>query len=90
MAAPLVLLIAACDHSDLRGHWSDSKDGNTYLVVADANCVSCPMLVDGKLWKYGVGVAGRIAPGSHKIENPGEIMFNVPAGTVYRFDYWGP
>jgi hypothetical protein len=80
----------SCRHSDLRGSWSKSEDGFTYLVVAEKNCDDCPMLVDGRRWKYAVGEAGRIDPGTHRIENPGEIEFTVPAGTIYRFKYWGP
>lgn len=86
------LAIAGCGpkQSDLRGSWSKSTDGHSYLVVAQKDCESCSILVDGKPWKYAVGKAGRIDPGTHTIQNPSEITFNIPAGTVYRFDYWGP
>lgn len=97
MRHPLLILGAICfiagcgpRQSDLRGSWSKSKDGYTYLVVTKKDCKSCPIFVDGKQWKHAVGEPGRIAPGTHKIENPSEIDFNIPAGTVYKFDYWGP
>jgi len=86
-----ILLMAGCWNSDLRGTWSKSNDGNTYLVVAENNCKKCPLIVDGKPWNHPVGEAGRIDPGHHKIgENGGEIWFDVPSGRVYRFNYWGP
>ena len=89
--AAICALIGGCGHSDLRGSWSNSKDGYTYLIVADNDCENCPLVVDGKPWRYKVGEAGRVDPGLHKLgENGGEITFNVPARTVYRFTYWGP
>jgi hypothetical protein len=46
--------------------------------------------VDGELWPHAVDVAVEVAPGSHTISCGGDISFEIPAGTVFRFDYWGP
>ena len=85
------MMVVGCGHSDLRGSWSKSKDGNTYLLVAENDCDNCPVVVDGKLWVHRIGEAGRIDPGPHKIgKNGGEMTFHVPSGNVYSFKYWGP
>lgn len=81
----------ACSRRDLRGTISSSKDGKTYLVIADDNGGHCgPMKVDGKIWPHAIGEAGRIEPGDHSIECGAEMGINVPPGVVYTFDYWGP
>lgn len=80
-----------CGHSDLRGTGSKSKDGNTYLIVVENDCDSCPLIVDGSPWKYAIGTPGKVTPGKHTIgSNGGEIFFNIPDGSVYKFNYWGP
>ncbi|UHQ20652.1 hypothetical protein LVB87_05785 [Lysobacter sp. KIS68-7] len=89
--ASMALLITACSDGDLRGSSERSKDGGTYLVVADDNGGQCgPLLVDGKPWGYRIGEPGPIAPGVHQIFCGVGSAFDVKSGTVYRFDYWGP
>jgi hypothetical protein len=39
-------------------------DGYTYLAVMDDNSGKCgPIKVDGKVWPFSIGQAGRIEPG---------------------------
>jgi hypothetical protein len=84
-------LVAGCDDGELRGHVSRSNDGKTYLAVVDDNGGKCgPLLVDGKAWKHAIGQRAEIAPGPHHISCGIEVAFEIPAGSVYAFDYWGP
>ncbi|MBV9072753.1 MAG: hypothetical protein JOZ10_03895 [Acidobacteria bacterium] len=83
----------ACERTprDLRGSYTGSRDGKSYLIVADDNGGGCgPIEVDGKIWAYAKGTPGPIGPGWHHIKCGEEIEFRVPAGVVYSFDYWGP
>lgn len=85
----LVGLIGCGGH--LRGKVSPSPDGKTYLAVVDDNGGGCgPIRVDGEVWPHPIGQAGLIAPGEHRIECGGEIVFTIPPGVVFQFDYWGP
>lgn len=85
------LLLCNCDDGHLRGSASPSKDGKTYLAVVDNNGGKCgPLLVDGQAWNFKIGEPGPIAPGVHTIDCGGTIEFEVPAGVVFSFDYWGP
>lgn len=92
----VVLLLAgllgiACRHGDLRGSYSASRDGKTYLAVADDNGGHCgPLKVDGKIWAHPIGEAAPIEPGTHTISCGEEIGFEIPPGVVYKFNYWGP
>jgi hypothetical protein len=80
-----------CGDRQLRGTVESSADGKTYLAVAnDSNGACRPIYVDGELWPHAVDVAVEVAPGSHTIGCGGDIVFEIPAGTVFRFDYWGP
>lgn len=89
-AASLVLCVA-CPHRQLRGSATPSLDGNTYLAVIDDNGGKCgPIKVDGKVWPFSIGQAGRVEPGSHMIECGGSIQFDIPKGALFKFDYWGP
>ena len=91
VVASIAFLIAACGDGDLRGASERSKDGGTYLVVADGNGGQCgPLLVDGKPWPYRIGEPGPIAPGAHQIFCGVGSAFDVKSGMVYTFDYWGP
>ena len=66
--AAAVVLCVACTNRPLRGTADKSQDGKTYLVVIDDNGGHCgPIKVDGKVWAYAVGQAGRIEPGLHTI-----------------------
>ena len=81
-----------CRQGDLRGTWSDSDDGGTYLSIDEPNG-SCRLHVDGQPWPHRIGEAGRVEPGSHEIHcgNP-DLVYRVEVqpGTTYRFNYWGP
>jgi hypothetical protein len=89
-AAALAVCVG-CNHSDLRGSTTPSKDGYTYLAVVDDNGGKCgPIKVDGKVWPYSIGQAGRVESGSHTIQCGGSIQFDIPKGVVFKFDYWGP
>jgi hypothetical protein len=91
LVALLVVAFWYYRHSDLRGHWKTSRDGETYLVFIDDTDDRCPLVVDGMRWTYAKGVAGRVSSGDHQVSLCGsEIGFNIKAGTVYTFDYWGP
>jgi hypothetical protein len=46
--------------------------------------------LDGELWPHAVDVAVEVTAGLHTIGCGGDIVFEIPAGTVFRFDYWGP
>ena len=84
-------LIGCAEGGYLRGSVVPSKDGKTYLSIVDDNGGGCgPILVDGKKWKYALHEPGPISPGIHTIDCGGEIEFEIPAGKVFSFDYWGP
>ena len=85
------LLCVACTHRQLRGSFTPSQDGKTYLAVMDDNGGHCgPIKVDGRVWPYSIGQAGPIEPGRHAIECGGDIQFDIPQGVLFNFDYWGP
>lgn len=87
----LLVVLAGCEDSYLRGDVAPSPDGKTYLTVVDDNGGACgPVLVDGDEWPHPIGERGEIEPGSHTIDCAGEIAFNVPDGVVFEFNYWGP
>ncbi len=84
-------LCAGCDDGHLRGEVSKSSDGRTYFGVIDNNGGQCgPLKVDGVLWPHPIGKVVPFEPGTHTISCGGEITFTVPAGVVFKFDYWGP
>jgi hypothetical protein len=85
------IFATGCDDGELRGRTDDSKDGKTYLIVADDNGGHCgPIRVDGKVWPHALNVPGAVAPGDHRIECGGEIEFRIDSGKTFRVDYWGP
>lgn len=85
------LSCAGCDDGFLRGAVEQSRDGATYLAVIDDSGGGCgPIKVDGKVWQLPIGVPGAIEPGSHTIECGITLSFEIPAGVIFRFDYWGP
>ena len=85
-------VLSGCWNRHLRGTSEPSKDGRTYLVVNDANGGSaCDRIrVDGRPWPHRLHQPGEIQPGTHVIECGGQVEFEVRAGTVFRFNYWGP
>lgn len=96
--AMLLSLCTGCP-KNLRGSWSRSKDGRTYLAVAEVDgggggrCDN--VFVDKKLFPHPIGAPHLTTPGKHTIscntaESGSEIGFEIPAGVIYRFDYWGP
>lgn len=90
-ASTFCILCVACDDGDLRGTFRKSKNGKTYLIVADDNGGQCGGIrVDGKPWAHTIGEAALIDPGPHRISCGGEIGFEIPKGVVYKFNYWGP
>ena len=87
-----LLLPLACSKSELRGQWTRSKDGKTYLVIAESpGCTT--FRVDGKRWPHRLGAPGVVPAGVRKLscsDGSNEIAFEVKPGTTFRFDYWGP
>ena len=93
VSALLAIFSVSCTDGDLRGSFSKSKDGKTYLVIADDGSKCLPVKVDNKVWPYAMGRAGEINPGRHKIgcgEGDSDIEFDIRPGVIYKFDYWGP
>jgi hypothetical protein len=88
----IIAFLIATRNGDLRGTWTASKDGKTYLIIDNADGYpDRPILVDGSPWRQPVGEAGPIEPGRHSIGCcGGEIGFEIRPGVVYRFNYWGP
>jgi P pilus assembly chaperone PapD len=86
-----------CTRQDIRGWFTKSDDGKTYLVVEDSDGPNCPPIwVDGRKWPVGVGEKAEISSGTHKINCGNEatsdsgVGFEVVEGTIFHFDYWGP
>jgi membrane protein implicated in regulation of membrane protease activity len=79
---------------NLRGSFHSSSDGKTYLAITDDNGGGCGrLIVDDREWPYKLGEKSEIAPGLHVIKcgsGDSGIEFQVPAQTVFHFDYWGP
>ena len=87
----LPVVLTGCGDSYLRGSVEPSRDGKTYLIVADDSGGGCgPIRLNGEIWPHAIGVAGEIAPGTQTIECGGSLQFDVPEGVVFTFDYWGP
>jgi hypothetical protein len=89
----LAALLLGCHEgvSDLRGRAVPSQDARTYLVIDDDNGGGCgPILVDGTRWPHALHAPGEISPGAHTITCGGSLEIDVPAGSTYHFDYWGP
>lgn len=96
----LLLLAAGCEgDGHLRGHVTASRDGHTYLAIEDDNGGHCgDLIIDGAVWQRSPGVAAPISPGLHDIDcgslanyrPENAIRFEIPAGVVFHFDYWGP
>ena len=83
----------------LRGIVTPSPDGKTYLSIDDDNGGLCgDLIVDAEVWQHPLGHAALIEPGIHSIDcasaadfdAANAISFEIPAGVVFRFDYWGP
>ena len=98
LRVPTLVLFAAllggCFNRDLRGSWSRSSDGGTYLAIDERNGPGCHNLrVDEEPWPHGIGVPGPVEPGFRSIDcgRTGYGMgVEVREGTTYRFNYWGP
>lgn len=85
------LCLISCSDRPLRGAVEKSTDGKTYLVVANDDGGGCsPIKLDGRTWPHKIDEPGLVAPGQHKIECGGHIVFDIPAGATFKFDYWGP
>lgn len=85
------IVFSGCSAHVSRGSVAASSDGYTYLAVVDDNGGHCgPLTVDGSIWPYKIGEAGKISPGHHVIQCGGSIGFDIPEGVVFRFNYWGP
>ena len=77
---------------DLRGARARTPDGGTTLTVTEAT-PGCTLTVDGKPWKFPLGVASPVKPGLHTVScsDTGEsIDVDAPAGYASTLDYWGP
>src|ERR1035437_8890498 len=58
------ITLVACADRSVRGSFTVSQNGETYLIVADDNGGECrPILVGGKIWIYPIGQTGTIEPG---------------------------
>lgn len=84
-----ILASTACGGNYLRGSVEPSPDGKTYLVVAEGNNCS-QITIDGAVWPHAIGQLGAVTPGKHIIDCNGEIGFSIPAGKIFKFNYWGP
>jgi hypothetical protein len=84
--------LGACAARSIRGKAETSRDGQTYLVVDDPNSSACRQVVlDGRRWLHAAHEPGRVSPGVHYLECGGaRVGFEIRAGTVFHFDYWGP
>ena len=87
----------ACGKSHLKGSYTPSRDGNTYLAFVNDRGGSCGQtMVDGKAWPHPVGESAPIDPGQHTISWQhtipcvGQIQVNIPKGVDYRFEFWEP
>jgi hypothetical protein len=82
--------------SPLRGTTSKSGDGQTYLSIDDDNGGGCPILVDGKAWRFKRGTPGPVASGEHTVSfkcgkgSSQDYPVTVPDGATFHFEYWGP
>jgi len=91
IAMLFVFVLSACDEGNVRGVVSKSADGKTYFGVLDDNGGKCGQLrVDGVVWPHPVGQVVVFQPGVHTISCGVEIAFTIPAGSTFKFDYWGP
>ena len=91
----LATSVLGCNRNrDLRGKWSESPDGATYLAIDQRNGPGCRDLrVDQQPWPYEIGNPGPVEPGRHFIDCGMDgygIGVDVIEGTTYRFSYWGP
>ena len=86
------LAATSCGDGNIRGSFSKSTDGQTYLAIVDDNGGQCGSIkVDGIVWSLPIGKAASISSGVHTIECGGAALsFTVPEGVVFNFDYWGP
>jgi hypothetical protein len=76
---------------NLRGWWTATSDGKTYLVIEDRDgSEESRCTLDGQPWTYRDGQRGEIKPGVHELRCHMKVGFNVPSGVEYHFDYWGP
>lgn len=91
LIAMTTVVALACVSRSTRGWWEHSSDGKTWLVIEDDNRTACRQIeIDGKPWPYAVHQRGSIEPGVHTMRCGVEIKFEIRAGTVFHFDYWGP
>jgi hypothetical protein len=88
------LLAMACHRkpsASLRGTYTASGDGRSYLVIEGAP--ACPLELDGKAWSGKAKAPIPMAPGIHVLgcagTKPGAEL-EIRAGQTFRFDYWGP
>jgi hypothetical protein len=93
LASALSVIAAGCDREHLRGRAEASADGRTYLVIEDDNGGACGRIfVDDREWPTPIDSPHPISPGPHVIRcgESGSVEFEVPRGTTFHFDYWGP
>jgi hypothetical protein len=91
LVAGLALATTTCVNRNLRGWMEASPDGKTYLAIENDYSSDCqPIRLDGKPWLHRLSEKAAVEPGVHRIDACGEIRFEIPKGTVFHFDYWGP
>ncbi|MAQ92250.1 MAG: hypothetical protein CMM84_01780 [Rhodothermaceae bacterium] len=87
-------VLPGCFNRDLRGSWSNSSDGGTYLAIDKRNGPACQDLrVDEEPWPHEIGEPGPVEPGVRFVDcglTGYGIGVEVREGTTYRFNYWGP
>lgn len=94
MLSSLLLLIGCKGDGYLRGEVRPSDDGKTYFAVLDdagGNCGS--IYINDIKWPQPIDEYREVKPGNYSIKcgvDDSGILFEIPAGVKFGFDYWGP
>jgi len=100
LIAALALALAAglgCEKRALRGRIEPTRDGKTYLRFVDDYGGRCPIDVDGARWSAKRGQRAEVRAGVHTVtlrcgrgDSGADYGIEIPRGTIFHFDYWGP
>lgn len=89
LGSAIAVVLSLPKSSHLRGNAVASPDGKSYLVLVDNEKLNCK--VDKKVWPYRPGEKGLITSGGHSVEcSSDEVQIDIPAGSIFYLDYWGP